>query len=319
MARRPLIDRLPQVHRELDIDGVLSRFLGVVDTSIDNAMAKAEALYALRDVREIPDKYLGFLGDLVGHVWRYDKSSPWNRHRIRSAINRYSYKGTDLAKQDIITEYGGIPLAITDMASKLLVLGKQGRLGRSDCTLIDNNLNHDGSFVFEIDHRVDTQAFYNEFATQRPVGYLYWFSIQEPLYLELDSVWYSGEYSVEYVTNTTEGVLGRTLINDLPLPYYATGWFDLQEHDIDWQLITNESEGTIGITALGNELVLGGVYQGTTSILNGECDSFVGQASGYLWTDSLVYVSDAVTTTKLVSGEMEGRQSGFEVTEVSEV
>ena len=150
MSRKPLFYRLPKIYRDLDVEETLENFLNVMDTSIDNAEAKTTELFKLRDIREIPDRYLFLTGELVGHEWDDSKTAEWNRHKISSAINNYSYKGTVTRLSDDMIELGAESVSVQDNASKLLILSKQGRLSEPDSYMVTANFWHDGAYVLRV-------------------------------------------------------------------------------------------------------------------------------------------------------------------------
>jgi phage tail-like protein len=170
MARKPLFKRLPDVFHRLDTDGVLQRYLSVMDSGFDHVHDKAGELFDLRSVDECPDRWLPMLGELVGHVWRQDKSRQWNRDRIRDCVRRYSYKGTTASIEDLIREHGGGPWEILDMASQLLVWNRQGCWSRGDSHFIAADYWHDGAFLLRISDQVNLNEFIADFELTKPAG-----------------------------------------------------------------------------------------------------------------------------------------------------
>jgi phage tail-like protein len=177
MARNPLFSRLPAIWKRLDLpDGLLERFLGVLDSELNRVHDKTEELLDLRSVDRIPDRYLPLLGPILGHEWNSDKSYGWNRTRIRDAIRRYSYKGTLARLSDLLVEHAVIESAIQDNASRLIVPGKQGRPGHPDSHFIAPDYNHDGAFRLTALDIADEAQFIDEFEDGRAAGEVWFFN-----------------------------------------------------------------------------------------------------------------------------------------------
>ena len=153
MASRSLYNRLPSVHHKLDVDTLLERLLTVMQNGVDTSHNKAWSLLDIQNIEDIPDRFLQFLGDQVGHEWDSSKSMIWNRSRIRDCINRHSYKGTVTRLTDDMRQLGAESIGVTDNASKLLVLSKQGRLSEPDAYMVTADFWHDGAYVLQL---VDT-------------------------------------------------------------------------------------------------------------------------------------------------------------------
>jgi hypothetical protein len=190
-SRPRLFSRLPKIWQRLDGDpndldyvGVLERFLGVVDNDFDRIHAKTKEFFDLRTVDRIPDRFLPLLATLVGHVWDNDKSYAWNRRRVRNSIDRHSYKGTFARMEDTAKEFGAEGITVTDMASKLCVLGKQGRLSYPDCYLVAPDYYHDGAFKASIvdrtDPRIDLNALIEELASTIAAGERWYWEVTWP-------------------------------------------------------------------------------------------------------------------------------------------
>lgn len=248
MARKSLFQRVSAEERRADADRhVLERLLQILDESFDRAEAAADVLLTLSSPTDIADRYLQLFGDTLGYTWRSSQSYDRNRQRIAEAIERYSYKGTRLAQTDIITEYGGEIMGVTDMASTLLIVGRQGRLGSADCVIVGPDFYHDGSYLHDIDRTlVDIPEFWEDFEAQRPAGHLWWYRINHQFggYAEFD-----GElerHTVQPLHNLYEGLLGRTLINYLPLPHGAVYGFDTVIGEVDWLYLTNTDTDLLG-------------------------------------------------------------------------
>jgi hypothetical protein len=124
-----------------------------MQNGVDTSHNKAWSLLDIQNIEDIPDRFLQFLGDQVGHEWDSSKSMIWNRSRIRDCINRHSYKGTVTRLTDDMRQLGAESIGVTDNASKLLVLSKQGRLSEPDAYMVTADFWHDGAYVLQL---VDT-------------------------------------------------------------------------------------------------------------------------------------------------------------------
>lgn len=358
MARQSLYSRLARHERAEDTQLVLKRIFQALDESFDRIESASEILLRITSIDDCPDAFLFVLADKFKYRWNSTRSYLWNRDRLSESIVRYSMKGSPAAQRVIIQDFGGgHPLVVKDMASTLLVLGRQGRLGRSDCVIVGPDFYHDGSFLYDIDSDIDTPEFYEEFEQQRPAGRLWWYRIILPIFGECDSEWIFDAHAAEPIHNLLEGRLGRTLINLLPLPFYPNGWFDSQEfpvgwqyitnsndgtlggsligylhlppwgggwiesseYPVGWQFITNNRDGTLGSTRLGNEITLGQPPRYIIGMDIQEISPFVGSASGYLWADALVNADSNLPVDSLIAVEQAGTQIGFDTQELPEV
>lgn len=356
MARQTLYSRLARHERAEDTRFVLKRMFQALDESFDRIESASEILLKLNSIDDCPDAFLFVLAQRIKYEWRSDKRYLWNRDRLSEAIRRYSRKGTRPAQQSLIREYGGQVGRVLDMASTLLVLGKQGRLGRSDCVIIGPDLYHDGSFVFDLDYHADTAEFYAEFERQRPAGRLWWFQIIMPISGQCEADISFDEHQIDYLHSLGEGALGRTLINFLPLPHYPNGSFEQSEWPVEWQWMTNRYEGALGRTLintlplpdyqtgsfaqsdgpvewqwlvgtnegalgrarLGLELTLGMPPAGVTSLMLGDVSGpMFGPMGGLLWSDSLLDSShDSILINDELPTELAGIQTGFDMQEI---
>jgi hypothetical protein len=156
------------------VEGMLERFLKVPDSAFERIENFVGELLRTHNVQVIQDRFLPFLTDLVGHNWRDDKSRRFNRERIQSAITRHSYKGTELRLRDEVKLAGSDFCEIQDNASRLMIVGKQGRIGCTDCVIMDNNYWHDGSFELTVDHTVDWYELTTGMAETNAAGELWW-------------------------------------------------------------------------------------------------------------------------------------------------
>lgn len=170
MARTPLFKRLPDAWKSLDTDGVLERYLGVLDAGFDETHDLAKAVLDFRSVDRVPDRFLALLGELVGHEWRSDKDHDWNRRRIKDAIRRYSYKGTVECIKDLVAEHGGSWCEIVDMASKVCVLNKQAKLSSGCAHFQAADYYHDGAYVLKVGPEVNLADLKADLERVRPGG-----------------------------------------------------------------------------------------------------------------------------------------------------
>ena len=226
MARKRIFNRLPKIFSRLDDQETLEKFLGVIDTSFDGVHLKTSELLELRDILKIPNSWLTLAADTVGHVWRKDKSYSWNRQRITDSINRYSYKGTYVSVDNLAKEYGSLVNTMQDNASKLLVLGKQGRLGCDDAYLVSADYWHDGAFLAQFASTGDREGLSDELPSLIPAG----------------QVWY-----IEFVY-VTQGILDT----------YALFEFE------GTLTFTNALQGAVGFGTLGGNLLLSSEPNGQT-------------------------------------------------------
>lgn len=177
MAKAPLFKRLPQIWKRLDEEGILKRYLSVLDTAFDRSHSLARTVLDFRSVDRVPDRYLQYLGDIVGHQWRSDKPHDWNRSRIRDAVRRYSYKGTLECLGDLVRENGGTEWSVKDMASTILIPGRQGNLGTNNCFLVSPDYYHWGAFVLRVSDDIDIDAFQQDFQYVKAAGQVWYFEI----------------------------------------------------------------------------------------------------------------------------------------------
>lgn len=267
MARKPLFTRLPEIWKNLDYPrdgrgrptgdpGVLERFLSVLDSSLDLTGSKVAALLDLRSIDRIPDRYLHLIGELVGHRWRSDKDKAWNRRKIATAIHRYSYKGTMANLNDLVREHGGGASTVVDNASKLLVLGKQGRLSYDDAYLVSPDYYHDGAFDMTLSEDVDFAAFMVDFLDRVAAGEKWYFRLsgQQDGIFEAD--WDENSFSLQ-PQFTPDGSIGFGIIGvNLFISTQPNGVAKTSTSPIYWDLEGNILDGSIGYGQLGFTLFL---------------------------------------------------------------
>lgn len=150
MQRKPLIARVPDIWRRLDYNGELERFLQGFDLELERLVSLTRDILDFNNTDGLPDKYLKLLGANLGHEWDAEKSYDWNRNKIRHAIPRASYKGTNSRLSDDMIELGAESVSVQDNASKLLILSKQGRLSEPDSYMVTANFWHDGAYVLRV-------------------------------------------------------------------------------------------------------------------------------------------------------------------------
>ena len=170
MAKYPLIARVPEIWRRLDKDDVSRGLFTAIDNELDRIGDTTEDYLSLVNVDLVPDKFLPLLADLVGHIWRIDRTYLWNRNRIRFAIKRASYKGTPECIKDLARDCGATSCEIVDMASKVIVESWQGHYGSSDCHYFDSDYYHPGVFQLYFSEDIDIEAFDEEFQHIKPAG-----------------------------------------------------------------------------------------------------------------------------------------------------
>jgi len=174
-------ERCPQCGKLIGVEGMLERFLNVPDSAFERIENFVGELLRTHNVQIIQDRFLPLLTDLVGHNWRDDKSRRFNRERIQSAITRHSYKGTELRLRDEVKLAGSDTCDVQDNASRLMIVGKQGRIGCTDCVIMDHNFWHDGSFELAVDHNIDFDELALGMAETTAAGELWWLkSVHSP-------------------------------------------------------------------------------------------------------------------------------------------
>lgn len=176
MSKSDLFLRLPYIWRKLDTQGVLERFLSVVDGDFDRIDDLVTALLDVRSVEKIDDFYLYLLSHITGHSWRHELTRKWNRGGIRNAITIHSYKGTLARFHDMVVRNGGSYWKHVDMASQIVVPGSQGFLGGYSSYLMGPVYYHPGAHRFYVDEEVRNTDFETDVQLIRPVGEV-WFLI----------------------------------------------------------------------------------------------------------------------------------------------
>jgi hypothetical protein len=251
----PLIARVPDIWRRLDTNDVSRKFFGVIDEELDRLGGETCNYLNVTNIDKIPDKFLSLLCDLTGHVWRHDKTVEWNRDRIRFGLKRASYKGTTLSIKDLAIENGSIVNQIQDNASKLLILGKQGRLGCDDAYLVSSDYWHDGAFVVEFQDTGDTNEIINELPKYIPAGQVWFTNFVYVLSCVFDTdcqIIFTGTLTF---TEALQGTVGfGTLGGNLLLSSEPNGRVEHNYSLINWHSF--DTDGPIGTGLLGSSLYL---------------------------------------------------------------
>lgn len=207
MPHEPLNSRLPQIFHRLDVTGLEERYLGVLDDGIARTHAKAVSLQDLRSIDRIPDRFLPFLGMLVGHVWRSERGYAWNRLRIRNAIRRYSYKGTLEKLGDSVLENGGGEWSVTDNESRLIIWDRQGSWDTDNCHWPSADYWHDGAFVLRVPRSLDYEGLMADLAETLAAGEVWYFEVADQKGIDYIAEWSHQHIESRPSTNALEYVL----------------------------------------------------------------------------------------------------------------
>jgi hypothetical protein len=216
MAKTPTFKRLPAIWKTQDTLHILERYLGVMDRGFDRVNDAAKTVMDFRSPDKVPDRFLALFGEKVGHRWRSDRSYTWNRRRIVNAIARYSYKGTTARIADIVYENGGEYFRITDNASRLCVLSRQGQLSRGNCHIQSADYFHDGAFVLEVDQSVDLAGLEADLAETLAGGERWYINLlYQPEIIE-------DPLNTDCIQTIESGIGAGSLDSDLPLSFWPT-------------------------------------------------------------------------------------------------
>lgn len=257
--RKNLIERFPNIWRDLDSSGFAERFLGVVDFQLDTARDKIEAYLKSRDVNNIADRFLFLLSDLVGHEWASDRSKNWNRDRIRNAIRRNRYKGSFARLQDVTKEAGADRIKVQDNASILMILGKQGRLSCSDAYLVSDNFYHDGAFKLTIwdsaTPKIDQDFLSRELAATLPAGTVWFVESVLELDTSIELSWEQSGAQLFPSTNALLGTLGFGILgNEVFLSFEPQAGAQISFTEVDRIQLSNDADPAVddsGIQSTG--------------------------------------------------------------------
>lgn len=274
MARKTLFQRLPAIWRRLDaptdsagnIDpdsqGLLERYLGVWDEEFARGESLIDALFSLRDAEKIPDQFLRLLADIVGYDWRENETRTWNRLRLQEAIKRHSARGSQALLDVLITEAGGGDWSVTDMASTILIPGKQGNLGTGNAFLIAADYHHHGAFALYISEDVDLDVLKTSLNDWYPAGTVwFFFSVGFEVVL-FEALWTDAlSIGAAFDSDRAFGIGRDTLGVDLYLSFESHYWdasiLVLAETGVTGAFLQMDSPITIDDSRL--ELSMGGI------------------------------------------------------------
>ena len=217
--------------------------------------SKANDILSLRNAQTASDKYIHLLGKLVGHTWTSSKTYSWNRSRIQHAIHRYSYKGTSIAVEDMACEFGSEVNLRQDNASKLLILGKQGRLSCDDAYLVSADYYHDGAFLYEFKNSGDTEGLAAAILDIITAGEI-WFTN----FVYVSQGIFDTDAIIEFLgtltfTEALQGTIGfGTLGGNLLLSSEPNGRMELSYTTTDWHTLGTGEQ--LGSGSLGQSLYL---------------------------------------------------------------
>jgi len=236
MGKSDLFLRLPKIWRKLDTQGVLERFLGILDNDFERIDDLITSLLDTRSSEKINDYHLYLLSHIVGHTWRDELTRAWNRGGIRNAITIHSYKGTLARFHDLVVRNGGTYWKHVDMASQIIVPGSQGFLGGESSYLMGPVYYHPGAHRFYVDEEVRNTDFENDVQLIRPAGEV-WFityvsSISTVFAFEgklnaPEVLWHQKTYSSGFMRN---GYLGNSYLGSFFFEPYDSMCF--MEHEV---------------------------------------------------------------------------------------
>ena len=103
---KKLIDLLPPLYRERDGSGDLQALLNVPAASLDELKELIDRFPELFDVDRCEDRFLPFLGEIVGHRFDPLADAQTQRKLIREAVEIYRRKGTIPAISRSLTDIG---------------------------------------------------------------------------------------------------------------------------------------------------------------------------------------------------------------------
>ena len=127
---KKLIELLPPFYRERDETGELQTFLEIPAKTLDDLKALIDAFPALFDIDGCQDRWLPFLGALVGHRFDPLENAARQRRQIREAIEIYRRKGTLPALRRTLADRGWQG-QIEETFRRALRLNRRARLGIS--------------------------------------------------------------------------------------------------------------------------------------------------------------------------------------------
>jgi len=127
---KKLIDLLPPLYREQDESGDLDAFLKVPAASLDEIKVLAERFPEIFDVGRCEERFLPFLGGIVGHHFDPTVDAAAQRRLIREAIEIYRRKGTIPAIGRSLVDIGWEG-RIEETFHKALRLNRRSVVGRA--------------------------------------------------------------------------------------------------------------------------------------------------------------------------------------------
>lgn len=205
-------NKCPRCHKFIEGRGLLERFLAIPDAGVARLEGFISELLRAHNIQEIRDRFLPLLSTLVGHNWQNDKPRQWNRNRTQLSITRHSYKGTIQRLQDTTKECGSTICEVQDNASRLMIVGKQGRIGMTDCVIMDHNYWHDGSYELTVDSYTDWDELALGMLETNAAGQIWWVKsahqIDAPFEIDVSP----GRTTRIELENLSEIAIGRGII-----------------------------------------------------------------------------------------------------------
>ncbi len=187
MGSSDLLTRLPHIWGRLDTQGILERFLSVLDNDLNKVEDLITELLRVHNIDKIRDEYIYLLSTLVGNIWRENHTRQWNRERTRLAVPWHSYKGTWSEIDDLIHRHGGGSWDSVDMMGQILVPGSQGCAGGLSSYLIGATLYHPGARKLIVDQNLDFTSFVEDFLPTRAAGEVWFLYVQQDTSVEFET------------------------------------------------------------------------------------------------------------------------------------
>lgn len=264
LKKRPLIGRVPSIWRRLDLQGTLEGFLEAEDNELIRLAGLIRDIPAMRNPDHVPDRYLRIAGANKGHAWRTDKSFEWNRHRIATAISRYSYKGSYDRLGDELRDINADGYHVQDQASRIIVLSRQG--GLSKAKIVDSDFWHEGVFVIYVQDsgapHVNPAGLEMMINDLRPAGQM-WFTVRSfTKAVILEALWRHVHGQTLWTTDTMNERIGHGKVNHAQDNSISVGFKEFVKvrrsfFPIEWMTRGDSSTGRIGHGILGS-----GYYDG---------------------------------------------------------
>jgi phage tail-like protein len=127
---KKLIDLLPDLYRESDKTGDLETFLKIPAATLDEIKLLADRFPEIFDVDQCEDRFLPFLGEIVGHRFDPFVDAAVQRRLIREAVEIYRRKGTIPAVGRSLSAVGWQG-RIDETFRKALRLNRRSTVGRA--------------------------------------------------------------------------------------------------------------------------------------------------------------------------------------------